>query len=306
MIKTGIVGGATATAASLMRLLLHHPDVDLRWVTHREADTRVADVHPALTGDTTLTFSVEPDWTEVDVVFLCDDSASRAEWLAQVPDQVKVIDLSPTFRLTDEQDSGFTYGLSEVNRRRMVHDCQRVSCPGAVAMALSLALVPLAKNLMLNSELHATVVVANQYATTGSRVTMLPRQHYATQVAEVRRVLEALQNSFNSPLHLTAMQACFAHGLMATVYFKSGVDVDMVRQLFEDYYDDHNFTFVIDHEPQLGDVAGTNRCLLYISREDDYLRVTAAIDDQLKGGVGTAVHAMNLLFGLHERAGLML
>ena len=80
----------------------------------------------------------------------------------------------------------------------------------------------------------------------------------------------------------------------------------MVRELFEQYYDDHNFTFVIDHEPMLCDVAGTNKCLIHISREGEYLRVTSAIDNRLKGGVGSAVHAMNLLFGLHERTGLML
>jgi N-acetyl-gamma-glutamyl-phosphate reductase len=30
------------------------------------------------------------------------------------------------------------------------------------------------------------------------------------------------------------------------------------------------------------------------------------IDARLKGSAGTAIHAMNLLFGLHERVGLAL
>ena len=173
-------------------------------------------------------------------------------------------------------------------------------------MALLLALVPLAKNLMLNSDIHAAVVVGNAQATTGSRVAMAEAGHYETQLEEVKRVLSAMQTSFHSPVHLTAMQACFARGLLATVYFKSGIDVDMVRELFEQYYDDHNFTFVINHEPMLCDVAGTNKCLIHISREGEYLRLTSAIDNILKGGVGNAVHAMNLLFGLHERTGLTL
>ena len=307
MIKTGILGGATDTTAELLRLLLHHPDVDLRWVCdNKHATQRVADILPMLAGDTTLEFVEQPDWQDLDLVFLCDEAASAPENIELIPQSIKVIDLSTRYRLTDEQDSGFTYGLSEVNRRRMVHDCMRITCPGDVAMALLLALVPLAKNLMLNSELHATVVVGNAQATTGSRVAMVPAEQYAEQVEELKRVLSAMQVSFQSPIHLTAMHACFARGLLSTVYFKSGVEVDMVRELFEQYYDDHNFTFLIDHEPMLCDVAGTNKCLIHISREGEYLRVTSAIDNRVKGGVGSAVHAMNLLFGLHERTGLML
>ncbi|MBQ9217766.1 MAG: N-acetyl-gamma-glutamyl-phosphate reductase [Muribaculaceae bacterium] len=307
MIKTGIVGGAEAMAAELLRLLLHHPDVDLRWVlSESHAGQLVAQLHQSLTGETQLAFSEQPEWEALDVVFVCDARAADAAWLEQVPQQVRVIDLSPSYRLTDEQDSGFTYGMSEINRRRMVHDCMRVSCPSDVAMALSLALIPLAKNLMVNSELHAMVVVGNAEATTGSRVEMVDDGTYSGSIDEVRRVLATLQASFASPIHLTAMRACFARGLLATVYFKSGIDVDMVKQLFEQYYDDHNFTFVIDRSPRLGDVAGTNKCLIHIAREGDFLRLTSAIDDRIKGTVGTAVHAMNLLFGLHERVGLML
>lgn len=310
MIKTGIVGGATATAAQLLRLLLHHPDVDLRWVISADhAGQRVASVHPLLVGETELTFCDEPDeqqWLDMDVIVLCDEQASEPARLELVPPAVRIIDLSPRYLLTDEQESGFVYGMSEINRRRMVHDCMRVSCPGDVAMALSLALIPLAKNLMLNSELHATVVVGNSQASTGSRVSLVEQEAFASQVDELRRVLSSLQTSFSSPIHLTAMEACFARGMLATVYFKSGIDVAMARELFEQYYDDHNFTYVVDRAPRLGDVAGTNKCLIHITREGEYLRITSAIDQVVKGTVGTAVHAMNLMFGLHERVGLML
>lgn len=310
MIKTGIVGGAKASASQLMQLLLHHPDVDLRWVADADhAGMSVAQLHPSLVGETTLTLCDTPtdeQWQGTDVIFLCDQHASAPSWLERVPAAVRVIDLSPRYRLTDEQDSGFAYGMSEINRRRLVHDCMRVTCPGDVAMALSLALIPLAKNLMLNSELHATVVVGNPEATTGSRVELMSAEAYGSQVDELRRVLSGLQSSFASPIHLTSMTACFARGMLATVYFKSGIEVTMVKQLFEQYYDDHNFTFVVDDVPHLGDVAGTNKCLLHIAREGDYLRVTSVIDQHVKGGVGTAVHAMNLMFGLHERVGLML
>ena len=41
-------------------------------------------------------------------------------------------------------------------------------------------------------------------------------------------------------------------------------------------------------------------------KEGDKLLIVSVIDNLLKGASGTAVHNMNLLFGLHERVGLNL
>ena len=53
------------------------------------------------------------------------------------------------------------------------------------------------------------------------------------------------------------------------------------------------------------DVVNTNKCLIHLQRIDDQLVVTTVIDDLMKGLCGNAVHCMNLLFGLHERVGLL-
>ena len=55
-----------------------------------------------------------------------------------------------------------------------------------------------------------------------------------------------------------------------------------------------------------GDVSGTNKAFIALEKDGSELIVTVAIDNRYKGSIGTAVHNMNLLFGLHERVGLML
>lgn len=307
MIKTGIVDGGSSDSAELLRILLHHPDVDLRWVMNiGHAGRHVTDVHHFLVGDTDLEFVDTPQWDNVDVVFLTGELCMDDDWMAELPESLRIINLTPRSGEADEQESGFVYGLSEANRRRLVHDCRRVVCPGDMAMALSLCLLPLAKNLMLNSDMHCTMIVGNQQGPAGSRVRMLDVDAYRGQLDEVRRLLSGVQSSYDSAIHFTAMQACYARGLLLTVYLKCAVDVVMVRQLFEQYYDDHHFTYLVDDYPDLGDVVGTNKCLLNIERDGDYLRITSAIDNRVKGGVGNAVHMMNLMFGLHERVGLQL
>ena len=51
-------------------------------------------------------------------------------------------------------------------------------------------------------------------------------------------------------------------------------------------------------------MAGTNKCYVSLEKEGDRLLIDTILDTRLKGTAGTAVHVMNLLFGLHERVGL--
>ena len=77
-------------------------------------------------------------------------------------------------------------------------------------------------------------------------------------------------------------------------------------KIYDEYYADHNFTFVVDKMPDLKDVVNTNKCLIHLIKEDGKLLVVSVIDNLLKGASGQAVHNMNLLFGLHECTGLKL
>ena len=56
------------------------------------------------------------------------------------------------------EDSGFVYGLPELNRKAMVRGATKVANPGAFATAVELALLPLAKNLLVNSDIHVAAV----------------------------------------------------------------------------------------------------------------------------------------------------
>ena len=52
MIKAGIIGGAGYTAGELIRLLINHPDVEIKWVnSSSNAGNRVDAVHQGLIGE---------------------------------------------------------------------------------------------------------------------------------------------------------------------------------------------------------------------------------------------------------------
>ena len=70
MIKAGIIGGAGYTAGELIRLLINHPDVDIKFInSSSNAGNKITDVHEGLYGETDLVFTDELPLDEIDVLF---------------------------------------------------------------------------------------------------------------------------------------------------------------------------------------------------------------------------------------------
>ncbi len=125
-------------------------------------------------------------------------------------------------------------------------------------------------------------------------------------MAEIGQSLRQLQNSFESNINFIPVRGNFSRGIFATTYIDCKVGLDEIRRIYEEYYDDHSFTFITDKNPDLKQVVNTNKCLLYLQKYDNKLLIISMIDNLLKGASGQAVHNMNLLFGLEETVGLHL
>ena len=318
MIKAGIIGGAGYTAGELIRLLINHPDVQLMWVnSSSNAGNPVASVHQGLIGETDLVFTDQTPFDEINVLFFCTPHGQTRTFLEShsVPDDLRIIDLSTDYRHQDGTHD-FVYGLPELNRKAIVRGAKHIANPGCFATAIQLALLPLAKNLLLNKDVHVFAITGS----TGAGVKPAPTSHYSWRndnisiykpfrhqhLDEIRQSLSQLQNSFASEIDFIPVRGCFSRGIFATLYLDCPVELSEIRRLYDDYYSDHNFTFVTDKMPDLKDVVNTNKCLLHLEKEGNKLIIVSVIDNLLKGASGTAVHNMNLLFGLHERTGLCL
>lgn len=321
MIKAAIIGGSSYAAGELLRVLLNHPDVEVVWV-HSDTDEpkQISDVHQGLTGeDRGLRFTSDMDLAAADVVFLCMPNGWSRRWLAErgdtLPADLRIVDLSADHRMEDGSHD-FVYGLPELNRKRIVRGARRVANPGAYAMAIEPALLPLAKAGLLPGRIHATAITGStfegstpttttNYSWRGDNVALYnPFTH--RHLAEVEQAVATLQPGNVPQIDMLPMRGPFQRGMLSAVYMDFNGDIDEVVKLYEDYYDDHNFTFIVDKNPDLKDVVNTNKCLMRLQRIGSRLLVTSVIDNMLKGGAGTAVHNMNLLFGLHERTGLWL
>src|SRR5665213_2491294 len=120
-VRAGIIGGAGYTGGEMLRILLNHPNVEIAFVhSTSNANNHVYDVHTDLFGDTDLKFAAELAYN-IDVLFLCVGHGDAKKFLDNnpIPDNIKVIDLSQDFRLTQSSKhkaKNFVYGLPELNR----------------------------------------------------------------------------------------------------------------------------------------------------------------------------------------------
>lgn len=310
MIRAGIIGGAGYTGGELIRLLVHHPQVELAFaVSKSQTGKPVHEVHQDLLGDCQLSF-VDQHHDEIDILFLCMGHGQPKLFLEkyQIPSNVKVIDLSQDFRLEE------VYGLPELNREE-IKSAQFVSNPGCFATGIQLALLPLAYNGMLK-EVHVSGITGS----TGAGMSPSETTHFSWRdsnvstykafthqhLAEVRKSLLQYQNWFDHPINFIPYRGNFSRGILVTAYQYCEWPLEEAIQVYKEFYEDHPFTHVSDHPLDLKQVVNTNKCLIHLEMHNGYLMVQSAIDNLLKGASGQAVQNMNLMFGLEEKKGLQL
>lgn len=315
MIRAGIIGGAGYTAGELIRLLLNHPEVELRWVhSTSNAGNPLTAVHGGLEGDTELCFASEARLDEVDVLFLCSAHGQSSVWLEEhpLPEGVKVVDLAQDFR--DEHD-GFVYGLAEWQAEKIA-SAEKIANPGCFATAIQLALLPLAAAGLLTDEVHVTAITGS----TGAGVKPSATTHFSWRdsnisvykafthqhLNEIGRNLRLLQPSFEGAINFVPMRGDFTRGILASVYTECAASEEEVRQLYANYYAEAAFTHVATRPIDLKQVVNTNKALVHVAKYGSKVHITTAIDNLLKGASGQAVENMNRIFGLDPTTGLKL
>jgi len=314
-IKVGIIGGAGYTGGELLRILINHPLAEVVFVNSQsQAGKPIYSTHSDLLGDTELLFTDKLPFEDVDVIFLCSGHGQSAKFLAEnnVPSLVKIIDLSTDYR---DESNGFVYGLPELNRER-IKSANKIANPGCFATSIQLALLPLAANNLLKSEVHVSAVTGS----TGAGQSLSASTHFSWRssnisiykafthqhLAEINQSLKQLQTGFEKVINFIPYRGNFTRGIMANIYLDYEGTLENALEIFEKYYGEHPFCTISKSPIDLKQVVNTNKCILEIQKHGNKLLITSIIDNLVKGASGQAVQNMNLAFGLAENTGLNL
>ena len=336
MINVAVVGGTGYTGIELLRILLQHPQVNIRHITSRaENGKKVTQTFPSLNGLTDLAFSL-PDIEKLstcDVVFFATPHGVAME---QTPEIIKkgckVIDLSADFRLKDTDTfqnwynmvhtcpdvlANSVYGLPEFNREE-IKSASVVANPGCYPTASQLAVKPLLEAGLID---HSSIIIDAKSGISGAGREAKVSSLYA-EVSESftaygmdghrhwPEITQTLNDISSSPVsivfipHLVPMN----RGIEATIYAKLIDDVSesTLMGILHSAYKDEPFVDVVNTIPNTRSVRGSNLCRISLRRprKISTVVITAVIDNLVKGASGQAVQNMNIMFGLEETCGL--
>lgn len=339
MIRAGIIGSTGYAGQELVRILLGHKDVEIKWYGSRSyIDQAYASVFQnmfQLVPDICKGEDLEQLCEEVDVVFTATPQGLCSSLVSEnVLSKVKIIDLSADFRIKDvdtyekwygikHQSPQFieeaVYGLCEVNRDK-IKNARLIANPGCYPTCSFLSIYPLAKAGLIDMK---SVIVDAKSGTSGAgrgakvanlycEVNESIKAYGVATHRHTPEIEEQLSYAAGKPVtisftpHLVPMN----RGILVTAYASLVKDAttEEVKAIYDKYYQNEYFVRVLEPglPPETRWVEGSNFADVSFKLDPRTKRVVmmGAIDNMVKGAAGQAMQNMNLLFGLPENTGL--
>lgn len=338
-IKVAVVGGTGYTGLELLRLLAHHPAVEVTRITSRhKAGKMFTSEFPSLQVYRGLRFS-HPDPKDLaqaaDVVFFATPHKVAMDSVGELLDGgLKVIDLSADFRLQDiptwerwynakhqapQYLKEAVYGLVEMNRVK-IKEARLIATPGCYVTAITLALLPLLKMGLIKKE--ATIIADGKSGVSGAG--RIPKtdllfceisDNFKPYAITGHRHLPEIQQNIAQFVPEAADKLIFVphlipitRGIEASVYVETEKTIYNLQEIYDDYYKGEPFVRVLKAGaiPETKNVRETNCCAIALHSQKDGKRHTlfAVIDNLIKGASGQAVQNMNVLYNIPETVGL--
>ena len=339
--KVGIIGATGYAGSELVRILLGHKDVEIKWYGSRSyIDKKYASIYQnffQLVDANCMDDNMEELASQVDVIFTATPQGLCASLVnEEILSKTKIIDLSADFRLKDvkiyeewykleHKSPQFieeaVYGLCEVNRED-VKKARLVANPGCYTTCSILTAYPLAKEGLIDMD---TLIIDAKSGTSGAgRGAKLPNLYcevnenikaygvathrHTPEIEEQLGYASGKKVVLNFTPHLVPMN----RGILVTEYAKltKEVSYEDVKAVYDKYYGGEKFVRVLQKDvcPETKWVEGSNYVDIgfKIDPRTNRIIMMGAIDNLVKGAAGQAVQNMNLMFGLPESEGLEL
>ncbi len=336
MVTVSIIGGSGYGGGELLRLLLGHPNVEIKQVTSRShLGEYVYQVHPNLRKQTQLKFSDPAALEPVELLFLAQPHGQAQHNIEQYAKLApKIIDLAADFRLRDaafyeewygethaapEWLSKFVYGLPELHRAEMAA-ANYISGVGCNATAGNLALLPLVKADLI--DLSASVIIEIKVGSSEGGAEGNSGSLHAERANVIRtfsafghrHTAEVIQEMGIKDVSLTMTAVDIVRGVLATVHAKAkpGVATKDLWKAYRAVANENPFVRVVREQrgiyrvPEPKILSGSNYADLgfELDESNGHIVSMCAIDNLMKGASGSAVQCMNLMMGWDETLGL--
>ncbi|MDB5394612.1 MAG: N-acetyl-gamma-glutamyl-phosphate reductase [Rhodospirillales bacterium] len=336
-VRIAILGASGYSGADLVRLLALHPAARIVALTgERQAGKSMGEVFPHLGGLDlpVLTKIDDVEWSQVDVAFCALPHGTTQAVVKAIPSNVKIVDISADFRLTDAASyaewyghehqatalqAEAVYGLTE-HKRAAIRNARLIANPGCYPTSAQLPLVPLLRAGLIDPDeiiidAKSGVTGAGREAKQDSLYSEVSEGVHAYGVARHRHAPEIEQelgiaagrdlNIVFTP-HLMPM----SRGILSTIYVKltAGHSATDLRRTLVETYADEPFVRVTPEGagPSTRHVRGSNMALIgvFADRVPGRAILVSVIDNLVKGASGQAIQNMNVMLQIPETTGL--
>lgn len=346
MIKAGIIGATGYAGNELVRLLLGHKEVEIKWYGSKSyVDEKYADVYRnmfEIVEDSCMDDKIQELAEQVDVIFTATPQGFLAGVLTEeILQKTKIIDLSADFRIKDvavyeewykiqHKSPQFigeaVYGLCELNREQ-IKGTRLLANPGCYTTCSILTAYPLVKEGLIDTD---TLIIDAKSGTSGAgRGAKLPNlfcevnenmkaygvtnHRHTPEIEEQLGYAAGKEVLVNFTPHLVPMN----RGILVTEYASlvkktdgSLPDYEEIKSAYNKYYANEKFVRLLPQGscPETKWVEGSNYTDIGFSIDARTGRIVmmGALDNLVKGAAGQAVQNMNLMFGFDEAEGLNL
>ena len=330
-----ILGASGYTGAELVRLIATHPTFEIKALSgDRKAGQPMASVYPHLRHlDLPDLCRIEDiDFSGIDLAFCALPHATSQAVIAELPDSVRVVDLSADFRLRDldayekwygkphsaaDLQKSAVYGLTEFYRDD-IRAARLVAGTGCNAATGQFALRPLIAAGVIDLD---DIIMDLKAASSGAGRSL--KEHLLASemdenikgysVGGTHRHLGEFDQEFSAiagrdvRVQLTPHLIPATRGIVMTCYVKG--EAETVHQTLASAYEGEPFIHVLPFGdvPQMKDCRASNFCHIGVAadRLPGRATVMATLDNLTKGSAGQAVQNANLMLGEDETTGLM-
>ena len=340
MIKVGILGATGYAGGELVRLLMGHKEVEIKWFGSRSyVDKKYYEVFQnmfQIVEDVCSNDNMKELANQVDVIFTATPQGFCASLIKEeILSKTKVVDLSADFRIKDvsvyeewysishkspEFIQEAVYGLCELNRED-VKKARLIANPGCYPTCTTLSIYPLLKEGIIDPD---TIIIDAKSGTSGAgrgekldnlycevneniKAYGVAGHRHTPEIEEQLSYAAGEKVMINFTPHLIPMN----RGILITAYasLKKEVSYEEVKAIYDKYYHKETFVRVLDKDqyPQTKWVEGSNYVDVNfkIDPRTNRMIIMGAMDNLVKGAAGQAIPNMNLMFGLEETMGLM-
>lgn len=343
MIKVGIIGTTGYGGLELTRLLVGHPEVEIKYIASNSyAGKLFSDIYPNYKGVLDVSLE-EVDFEKIkatcDLVFTALPHGVSSKLIPNMYDgKLKIIDLSGDFRYDDintyeswyetkhnspKLNDKAIFGMPELNKED-IKKSLFIANPGCYTTCSILALAPVIEKEIIDDN-NIYIDAKSGVSGAGRKESLafsfsevsddfkaygLANHRHTSEIEEKLSKLGNREIKLSFTPHLLPIK----RGILATIYaplkevFKSYEEEDII-EIYKQYYKDQ--PFVVIHKkgslPQIKYVAGSNfiHIGIKIDKRLNRLIIVSCLDNLVKGAAGQAIQNMNLIFGLDETTGLM-